>query len=141
MSGENTATAIREAIEAFGRGDLEGAVAPFADDAEYNEFGTGQTYKGKAQIRAANQGWMIAFPDAKAEVKTQIVTGDEVALEVVWRGTHTGPLQSPAGTVPATGRRVEVPSAIVATMRGGKVQSQRQYFNLASLMQQLGLAG
>ena len=35
--------------------------------------------------------------------------GENGTLEAVFKGTHTGPLNAPSGTIPATGKAVEVP--------------------------------
>ena|SRR5712692_5158306 len=44
------------------------------------------------------------------------------------------------GTTPPTGKRAELSMAIVNWFRNGKVQRERAYFDLAGLMQQLGIA-
>jgi steroid delta-isomerase-like uncharacterized protein len=130
--------AIKEGITAFNQGDLEGAIAPYAADAEVVDP-TG-TYKGKPQILRSIQSWHTAFPDAKGEVTNQIGHEDQVLTEVTFRGTHSGPLAGPAGTLPATGKKTEMRVAYVDQFRDGKVWRERAYFDLAGLMQQLGLA-
>ncbi len=57
---------------------------------------------------------------------------DEVA-------THTGPLQTPTGQMAATGKPIEMRACQVFEIAGGKAQSMRQYFDMATLMQQLGV--
>ena len=60
--------------------------------------------------------------------------------ENVFRGTHTGPLATPTGVVPATGRSFVVPFVEVWRCEEGKVYSIHNYFDSATLMQQLGVA-
>ena len=50
--------------------------------------------------------------------------------------THQGELM---GIAP-TGRRVEVPVCNVIEVRDGKIYAEREYFDTAHLMQQLGVA-
>lgn len=129
---------IKESIAAFNRGDLESAVAPYADNAEIVDP-TGK-YVGRSQILASQKVWHTAFPDAKGEVTNQISDGDQVLTEVTFHGTHTGPLAGPNGmTVPATNKKADMRIAFVSWFKGGKIQRERSYFDLAGLMQQLGV--
>lgn len=128
---------IKESIVAFTKGDLDRAVAPYAEDAETQDP-TGK-YKGKQQIRTSLKVWHDAFPDAKGEVTNQFAEGDQVLTEVTFRGTHTGPLAGAMGIIPATGKPVELRLAIVSWFRDGKIQRERSYFDLATLTTQLGL--
>jgi hypothetical protein len=70
------------------------------------------------------------------------VSGDDtVILEVTWRGTHTGPMGSPAGDIPATSKSIEVRACQVIQIADGKTQSIHHYLDLATMMNQLGLSG
>ena len=51
----------------------------------------------------------------------------------------TGPLQTPAGTIPATGKTLQLRFAEVFEMRDGKIKTTRAYWDTATLMRQLGL--
>jgi steroid delta-isomerase-like uncharacterized protein len=133
----NAAT-IKESIAAFTKGDLDRVVGFYAEDAETLDP-TGK-YKGKAQIRASFKVWHDAFPDAKGDVTNQISEGSQVLSEVMFRGTHTGPLAGAMGVIPPTGKPVELRIAIVSWFRDGKVQRERSYFDLNTLTTQLGLA-
>jgi steroid delta-isomerase-like uncharacterized protein len=132
----NTAV-IKDGIAAFNKGDLQAAIAPYATDAEVVDP-TG-SYKGKSQILASLESWHKAFPDAKGEVTNQFGIGDQVVTEVTFRGTHSGPLAGPTGTIPATGKKSEMQVAYVDQFRAGKIWRERAYFDLAGLMRQLGL--
>src|SRR5207247_9055483 len=62
------------------------------------EKGTGRRLQGVKQIIEAWQGWGKAIPDSKATFVAEHASGDTAVLEVVWKGVHTGPLQTPTGT-------------------------------------------
>jgi steroid delta-isomerase-like uncharacterized protein len=134
----SNSAAVKESIAAFTKGDYDGAIAPYADDAEVSDP-TGK-YKGKPEILAQFKVWHTAFPDAKGEVTNQVTEGDRVATEVTFRGTHTGPLAGAMGTIAPTGKRVELNIALLNWFRNGKIQREHDYFDLAGLMQQLGIA-
>jgi hypothetical protein len=69
-----------------------------------------------------------------------VVTEDQVVNECRWRGTHTGPLQSPAGEIPPTGKTVE--DAVFCEVWGikdGQLATLRNYQDVSSWLRQLGL--
>jgi steroid delta-isomerase-like uncharacterized protein len=134
----SNSAAVKDSIASFTKGDFDGAIALYADDAEVSDP-TGK-YKGKPAILAQLKVWHTAFPDAKADVTSQLTEGDQVLTEVTFRGTHTGPLAGAMGTIAPTGKRTELSMAIVNWFRNGKVQRERDYFDLAGLMQQLGIS-
>ena len=79
------------------------------------------------------------MPDVKGTVTNAVSSGSTVTLEVTWKGTHTGPLQGPSGSVPATGKQQTTRSSWVLDFEGGKVKASRHYFDMLAFMQQLGV--
>jgi hypothetical protein len=59
-------------------------------------------------------------------------------LEIVWKSVHTGPLQTPTGAIPASNKPIEVPACQVVRVKGDKIQSSAHYFDLLTLMKQIG---
>ncbi|WP_082649238.1 ester cyclase [Ruegeria atlantica] len=53
--------------------------------------------------------------------------------------THTGPLESSLGSFEPTGRRQETRYCSVMRVKDGKVVEGRDYYDAASIVQQLGL--
>ena len=112
--------------------------APLAPDAVYEELATGVRVQGPDQIVQATKGWKEAFPDTKGTITNVFASDNNVCLEITWEGTHTGPLVGPAGTIPASNKRTKVAAVQVVTVEGGKVKLTRHYFDLMSLLQQIG---
>jgi steroid delta-isomerase-like uncharacterized protein len=117
---------------------LGAAGGRLAADARYHEFATQRKVEGREKIVELFKGWKTAFPDAAGTVTSAVGSGDTAALEVTWKGTHTGPLETAEGTIPASGKRQETPAAIVFTFEGGKIKESRQYFDLMTLLKQIG---
>jgi predicted ester cyclase len=74
-------------------------------------------------------------------VKTtsRVVSDDDVAAEVEFTGTNTGPLRMGDQEIPATGKSVVGTGTYFASIRDGKIVSFRAHPDVASMMGQLGL--
>jgi steroid delta-isomerase-like uncharacterized protein len=138
LTAEAMIKIAREQVDAFNTGDWERLQAGLAADARYHELATQRKVEGPEKIVELFKGWKTAFPDAAGTVTSAVGSGNTAALEVTWRGTHTGPLETAEGTIPASGKRQETPAAIVFTFEGGKIKEDRQYFDLMTLLKQIG---
>lgn len=107
--------------------------------AVYDEVATARKPQGTSEIVTVWKGWGGAFPDSKATFEGACVVGNTVILEVTWRGTHTGTLQTPTGQIPATFKKIEMRACNVVDVVDGRVQQMRQYFDMATLMGQIGI--
>jgi predicted ester cyclase len=81
-----------------------------------------------------------AFPGIEHVVdKLEVADGRaEVDLRVI--GTHTAPLVGPEGSIPPTGRRMELRASNELQIADGAIRSVRIAFDPGDLMRQLGLA-
>jgi steroid delta-isomerase-like uncharacterized protein len=131
--------AAKAPVIAYGNKDWAAVKGSIAGNFTYEEIATQRKADGVDQAIAIWQGWAAALPDSRATFNNAVVSGDTVVLEVTWNGTHTGPLQTPTGALAPTGRRIQLRACQVFQIAGGKAQSMRQYFDMATLMQQLGV--
>ena len=138
LTGEQMVKIAREQVDAFNSGDWERLEAGLAADASYNELATQRKVDGPEKIVELFQGWKTAFPDAAGTVTSAIASGSTAVLEVTWKGTHTGPLGTAEGTIPASGKSQETPAAFFFTFAGGKIKESRQYFDSLTLLKQIG---
>ena len=58
--------------------------------------------------------------------------------EITWQGTHSGPLSLPGGTIPPSGKCQITRTSLVLVFEDGKVKESRIYFDMLSLLQQIG---
>jgi steroid delta-isomerase-like uncharacterized protein len=138
---EELINAAKAPLQAYNDKDWDAAVACMTEDFTYDEVASHRKLEGTGAVIEAWQGWATAFPDSKATFNGAIVAGDTVIIELTWTGTHTGPMMSPGGEVPATGKSLNMRGVVINEMEGLKVKAQRQYFDLLTMMTQLGLAG
>lgn len=130
---------IRKLFDAFNRKDMDQVLEFVSSEFELTDIPTGMTFRGPEGMQQWLTPWVAAAPDARTEVTNIIAAGEWVFSEHTGRGTHTGPLMTSAGQVPATGRPFELQIAEVYRMKGGKLTHMRAYYDLASFMRQLGL--
>jgi steroid delta-isomerase-like uncharacterized protein len=95
----------------------------------------GEKQQGPDAGVAVAQMWAGAFPDAKIDIRKIHVAGDVAVVEFQASGTQDGDLMG----IPATGRKVTMPVVTVLEIRDGKIQAEREYTDLANMMQQLGV--
>lgn len=133
------ASVVRALFEAFDEGDLDRAGDMVTEDFELLDVAAGQTLHGPDGCRQWLATFRTALPDARTELIDVLVDGDRVATEHVGRGTHRGPFVTPAGTIPPTGRPIELRIAEMYQIRAGKIAYLRAYYDSTTLMRQLGL--
>jgi steroid delta-isomerase-like uncharacterized protein len=140
LSPQALIDAAKAMITAYNDKNWDRVRASMATGFIYDEIATGRKTEGVDQAITLWQGWAQAFPDSKATFNTALASGNTVTLELTWRGTHKGPLQTPSGSIPATGKTIEVRACQVSELAADKVRSQRHYFDMATLLRQIGAA-
>jgi len=125
-------------ITGFNKGDWEQFRASLAPDVHYEEMGTmRQTDSADAYVQLV-QGWKQSFPDAKGTIHHTIASGDKVAQEVLWEGTHTGDMPTPNGTLPASGKKISVPATVWYIFQGNTIKEVHHHIDIMTMMTQLG---
>ena len=138
LTADELVKTARKQIDAFNDGNWEQMRGLLTPGARYHEFGTERVIEGPEQIIEAFKGWKTAFPDAAGTVTSSVAGGDTAVLEVTWKGTHTGPLTTAAGTIPASGKSQETPAAVFYVFEGAKIKASRHYFDAMTLLKQIG---
>jgi steroid delta-isomerase-like uncharacterized protein len=138
MTDKSVADLAKEQVLAYNAKDWDRARAALAPEVVYEEFGTHRKLKGVDDVLTAWKGWATAIPDSRASFQSELVSGNTAVLEITWTGTHDGPLQTPNGEIPATGKKIELRAVQVVDVANDRVKSVRQYFDLGTLLQQIG---
>jgi steroid delta-isomerase-like uncharacterized protein len=141
MSVQENIRLDEEFIAAWNAHDPDCAVALLSDDVVWKDVGSPEPMHGKAAARQYMQSWFTALPDLKAVVKNRVVTEDQVAVEVGFTGTNSGPVQMgpDAPAIPATGRKVTGQGTYFLRIHNGKGVEVHSYPDVAGMMMQLGL--
>jgi len=133
--------AAKSSVVAYNEKDWEAVTKAVTNDIEYDEVATNRKLVGPSDVIAAWKGWATALPDSEATFEAAHVSGNIVTLELTWRGTQSGPLQTATANIPATGRKITVRAAqVVELTPEGKTKRVRHYFDMATLLAQLGVS-
>jgi predicted ester cyclase len=100
----------------------------------------GVALQGRDQIRGFIEAMWEAFPDGHLTFGQQVFDENGAATEVIFTGTQSGPLATPGGQIPPTGKRVETHSVSMLRMKGGRIISEHGYGDPNEMMTQLGVA-
>jgi ketosteroid isomerase-like protein len=130
---------VRGAYTIAERMDLEGWKSCFTDKGTFTDQSVGVTYEGSELDYPVRQ-YGTAFGDMHRELFDLWTVGDEtVIVRLALQGTHTGPLATPFGTIPATGNRMDAPCVDIFELADGKIKRFDCYPEGSVILTQLGV--
>ncbi len=141
ISAQQLIDAAKAPLLNYGKKDWNAVKECITSDFVYDEVSTQRKVSGPDNVLPLWKGWATAFPDSAPTIHSAMVSANSVIIELTWKGTHTGPLELASGTVPATGKRIEFRACNVFEIdtESVKPRLQRQYFDMATMLMQLGL--
>jgi steroid delta-isomerase-like uncharacterized protein len=119
----------------WNQGNTKVAEECIASDARLHDPSMPNAQPGPGALVEQMQTYRGAFPDMKMSIDQQLTDGDCVITRWTCRGTHTGSL---AGA-PASHRKVTVTGIQIDKFRGDKIGETWVNWDLAGLMQQIGV--
>jgi len=126
-------TVSRRFTELFNSDDTSLADDVFAPDVVFH--GLAPDMRGIDAAKAFVARFRSAFPDNRSTVEAQIAEGDTVATRWRARGTHQGPF----GSLPATGRPVDIGGVTIERFTDGRIAEVWVVMDELGLMRQLGV--
>jgi ketosteroid isomerase-like protein len=131
VSRENV-DVVRRSIEAGNAGQLDSAMSALAADAEWRvaeEHPESRICRGREEIRAYLEEWRHQLNDMRF-----------VPVELFERGDHVVASGHIRGTGAGSSVEVEVPLAIVYTLRDGRIVRGEEYLEPSRALAAVGLA-
>ena len=108
-----------------------------SDDVRYEDVPTGAVFVGHDGIREMGAGALQMAADMTFEVTQRVIGETGYAFEAICRGTNTGSI----GPLPGTGSPFTFRGVSIGEIsEAGLVTSQRDYWDLAGLLGQLGVS-
>lgn len=105
----------------------------YAEHAVVEDSMYAEPFVGRAAIMARKNVTIAAASDAKLQVTNRVAHGNQVTVEWVATGTHTGDLPG----LPASGRPFTLRGVTVVIRHDGKVVREALYYDVADLRRQL----
>ena len=115
---------------------MEETLATLTENCLFEDMALGQVFQGHAGAREYYQTWWDAFSTTAHPEHVYYTDRDFAVAEVRFQGTHTGPFLG----IQPTGRQVDLPTAIFVSFRDGLMAGERMYWDMASLLRQLGVS-
>ena len=135
MSALLPETIVEGMFDALNARDYAKAAGAIAEHCEWQSVANESVHRGPGAIVAGLREFVAAFPDWRADVKNVIVAGEQVVIEWDSSGTFQNAFR---GRAP-NGKRFRRRGCSVAEVEGGKIVRYRDYYDRATLLQQLDL--
>jgi ketosteroid isomerase-like protein len=129
---------VRNAYRVAEEQDVPGWISLFTEDGTFTDTSIGVTYRGQG-LGDTVEVYAKAFSDMHRELFQVYVSGDVVVVQLALQGTHTGPLATPMGVLPATGNRMDAPCCDVFEIVDGKIKRFDCYPAGTIIFAQLGI--
>jgi steroid delta-isomerase-like uncharacterized protein len=139
MSLQENLNLERKIIDSFNHHNLKEAEQYVDEKCQFIDVPFNMKGQGLDGFRQFVGGWEKAFPDSKMVVTNMIGNDDTVVIEFTGTGTHRGPLVTPQGEIPPTGKHVEIPFTEIDKIRNGKVVESKIYYDALTMLQQVGV--
>jgi carboxymethylenebutenolidase len=125
----------------FATHNTEDTLATMVEDAYVNHIPVLTGGVGKDQLREFYSKRFIPQmpPDTEMTPISRTIGNDQLVDEMVFKFTHTIPMDWMLPGIAPTGKRVEVPLAAIVRFREGKLAHEHIYWDQASVLVQLGL--
>jgi steroid delta-isomerase-like uncharacterized protein len=127
---------VERFYELFAAGRIAESTALYAEDCITVMPGAG----GLSQSEHEQMGhaFKTAAPDARMVIEKVVENGEEIVVVGRFAGTHTGPMVSPSGEIPASGNTLDLRFADYFRVRDGLVVDHQVLFDQMELLGQLG---
>ena len=125
----------------FSTRNTEDTLATMVEDAYVNHVPVLTGGVGRDQLREFYSKRFIPQmpPDTEMTPVSRTIGDDQIVDEMVFKFTHTIPMDWMLPGIAPTGKRVEVPLVAIVRFRGGKLAYEHIYWDQASELVQIGL--
>ena len=116
------------------QGNLDQLQNDYAEHAVVEDSMYPRPFVGRAAILARKSAGMTALPGLQITVTRRVVQGNQLTVEWLASGTHTGDYPGLA----ATGRAFAIPGVTVVVRQQGKIVRESLYYDMEEVRRQLG---
>ena len=136
-NSEKTATKL---YDLFNKRDWQGMAELTDPKCVVKDMTSGQEYKGVAGLKQWMQFWTTVCSDMHVDDANAVAAGDTtVAIEGSAHGVNDGSIQTPNGTLPASGKKLVMEWVDLVEVKDSKILGIRCYYDTAHMLKQLGI--
>jgi len=134
LTPENREILLRH-VKAETEHRMEETLATLTPDCVFEDHAFARVWRGHEGARDYYRLWWDAFGITPHTSARYVPQPDLMIVETRFKGRHKGPF---LGVAP-TGRDVDIPLTIFVTMANGLMTGERFYWNLGTLLEQIGV--
>ena len=125
----------------FSTRDTEDTLATMVDDAYVNHIPVLTGGSGREELREFYSKRFIPQmpPDTEMTAVSRTIGENQIVDEMIFKFTHTMPMDWMLPGISPTGKRVEIPLVAIVRFRDGKLAHEHIYWDQASVLVQIGL--
>jgi carboxymethylenebutenolidase len=125
----------------FSTRNTDDTLATMVDDAYVNHIPVLTGGSGRDELREFYSKRFIPQmpPDTEMTPVSRTIGEDQIVDEMIFKFTHTIPMDWMLPGISPTGKRVEVPLVAIIRFRDGKLAHEHIYWDQASVLVQIGL--
>jgi carboxymethylenebutenolidase len=121
--------------------NTEDTLATMVEDAYVNHIPVLTGGSGHDELREFYSKRFIPQmpPDTEMTPVSRTIGEDQIVDEMIFKFTHTIPMDWMLPGIPPTGKRVEIPLVAIVRFKNGKLAHEHIYWDQASVLVQIGL--
>jgi steroid delta-isomerase-like uncharacterized protein len=131
MGGDKSTDLLANNFAAWNAHDADKVASLYTDDVVYEDVAFGSVAHGHAEMKKMAADFFAGVPDFKLEVVSHTSMGNHGSVEWVFSGTDVGLFK--------TGKKFSVRGSSIYELRGKRFSANRDYYDAASIMRQVGV--
>ena len=138
MCDKKAQVLLDKVLEIWNKGNMALIPELYTVDCVATSSSTPVAFVGHEGIRKWIENSRTMMPDLVMDFPEVIAKPDRIVAVWTMTGTQTGPMVMPGGTLPPTGRKVNVSGMSIDYLKDGKLAKEVVIFNALEMLMQLG---
>lgn len=138
MTEEEMKARAERSLEIYNEGNLVLIDELYTPEFVSHNYATNEEVVGLDAFKESITSLRTQYPDFNLTFDEIIVKDDKAVFLWTVTGTNTGPIQTPAGELPPTGKKVRVSGVSISRRVNEKIVEEWVFYNTLDAMQQLG---
>jgi steroid delta-isomerase-like uncharacterized protein len=138
MCDKKAQVLLGKVLEVWNKGNTALIPELYTTDCVATSSSTPVPFVGHEGIKLWIENSRAMMPDLVMAFPEIVAKPDKIVAVWTMTGTQTGPMVTPGGTVPGTGRKVSVTGMSIDYLRDGKMVKEVVIFNALEMLMQLG---